>query len=46
MNKHFNKTLIMSEKENIYLNKLIVVGFVKNLLIMMKKSRRSLSRNW
>ena len=37
MNKHFNKNLIMSERKNIYFNKVTVVGFVKNLLIMMKK---------
>ena len=37
MNKHFNKNLIMSEKKNIYFNKVTVVGFVKNLLIMMMK---------
>ena len=37
MNKHSNKNLIMSEKKNIYFNKVTVVGFVKNLLIMMKK---------
>ena len=35
MKKHFNKNLIMSE--NIYFNKVRVAGFVKNLLIMMKK---------
>ena len=35
--KQFNKNLIMSEKNNIYINKVAVVGFVKNLLIMMKK---------
>ena len=46
MNKYFNKNLIMSEKTNIYFKKVIVVGFVKNLLIMMKKSERSLSCNW
>ena len=37
MNKHSNKNLIMSEKKNIYFNKVTVLGFVKNLLIMMKK---------
>ena len=40
MNKHFNKNLIMSEEEEHlleHLNKVAVVGFVKNLLIMMKK---------
>ena len=37
MNKQFNKNLIMSEKEEHLLNKVTVVGFVKNLLIMMKK---------
>ena len=37
MNKHSNKNLIMSEKKKIYFNKVTVVGFVKNLLIMMKK---------
>ena len=39
MNKHLNKNLIMSdhEKKNIYFNKAAVVGFVKNLLIMMRK---------
>ena len=33
MNKHFNKNLIMSERKNIYFNKVTVVGFVKNLFI-------------
>ena len=37
MSKHFNKNLIMSEKKNIYFKKVTVVGFVKNILIMMKK---------
>ena len=37
MNKHFKKNLIMSEKKNIYFNKVTVVGFVKNLLTLMKK---------
>ena len=37
MKKHFNKNLIMSEEEDIYFNKVIVVGFVKRLLIMMMK---------
>ena len=38
-NKNFNKKLIMSEKEEhlFQLNKVTVVGFVKNLLIMIKK---------
>ena len=46
MNKHFNKNLIMVKKKNIYFNEVTVVGFVKNLLIMMRKNKRSLSRNW
>ena len=37
MNQHFNKNLIMSEEESIYFNKVTVVGFVKNVLIMMMK---------
>ena len=37
MNKHFNKNLIMVKKKNIYFNEVTVVGFVKNLLIMMRK---------
>ena len=39
MNKDLNKNLIMSdhEKKNIYFNKAAALGFVKNLLIMMKK---------
>ena len=37
MNKHFNKNLIWVKEKNIYFNKVTVVGFVKNLLIMMKK---------
>ena len=37
INRHFNKNLIMSEEEEIYFNKVTVAGFVKNLLIMMKK---------
>ena len=38
MKKHFSKNLIMS-KEELLFNKVTVVGFVKNLLIMtMKKS--------
>ena len=36
MNKHFNKNLIM-KKKNTFFNKATVVGFVKNLLIMMRK---------
>ena len=36
MNKHFNKNLIMSEKEE-HFNKVTVVAFLKNLLTMMKK---------
>ena len=35
MNKHFNKNLIMSEGEE-HFNKVAVVGFVRNLLIMIK----------
>ena len=46
MNKHFNKNLIMVKIKNIYFNEVTVVGFVKNLLIMMRKNKRSLSRNW
>ena len=34
MNKYFNKNL---KKKNIYFKKVILVGFVKNLLTMMKK---------
>ena len=37
MNKKFNKNLIMSEKKSIYFIKVTVVGFVKNLSIMMRK---------
>ena len=36
MNKHFNKNLIMSEEEYLF-QKVAVVGFVKNLLLTMKK---------
>ena len=36
MKEHFNKNLVMTEEE-IYFNKVIIVGFVKNLLIMMMK---------
>ena len=35
MNKYFNKNLIMSEEEEHLFNKVTVVEFVKNLLIMM-----------
>ena len=37
MNQYFNKNLIMSEKEEHLFQKVIVAGFVKNLLVMMKK---------
>ena len=37
MNQYFNKNLIMSEKEEHLFQKVIVVGFVKNLSVMMKK---------
>ena len=37
MSKYFNKNLILSEEEEHFLKKVTVVGFVKNLLIMMKK---------
>ena len=37
MNKHFNKNLIMSEEEEYLFQKVAVVGFVKNLLLTMKK---------
>ena len=38
MKEYFNKNLIMSEEEeHLFQKKVIVVGFVKNLLIMMKK---------
>ena len=37
MKKHFNQNLIMSEKQEHLFNKVAVVRFVKNLLIMMKK---------
>ena len=43
MNKHFNKNWIMSEKKDIYFNKVTLDGFVKNLLVMIKKKKRSLS---
>ena len=37
MKKHFNKNLIMTEdEEDLLKKKVIIVGFVKNLLIMMK----------
>ena len=36
MNKHFNKNMIMSEEEE-HFNIVTAVGFVKNLLIMMRK---------
>ena len=36
MKKHFSKNLIMS-KEELLFNKVTVVGFVKNLLIMTMK---------
>ena len=36
-NKNFNKNLIMSEKEEHLFQQVTVVGFAKNLLIMMKK---------
>ena len=29
MNKHFNKNLIMNEEEELYFNKVAVVGFVE-----------------
>ena len=38
INKRFNKNLIMSEKKNIYFNKVTVVWFVKNVLTIMKKN--------
>ena len=38
MKEYFNKNLIRSEEEeHLFQKKVIVVGFVKNLLIMMKK---------
>ena len=37
MKVYFNKNLIMTEKKKIYFKKVIIVGFVKNLSIMMKK---------
>ena len=37
MKDQFNKNLNMTEKENIYFSKVIIVGFVKNLLIMKMK---------
>ena len=38
MNEHFNKNLIMIEKEEHLFQKFVpVVGFVKNLLIITKK---------
>ena len=36
MKKHFNKNLIMNEEEE-HFNKVIVVGFVGNLLIKIMK---------
>ena len=36
MKDQFNKNLVMTEKEE-YFNKVIIVGFVKNLLIMKMK---------
>ena len=35
MKKHFNKNLVMTEEEDLF-QKVIIVGFVKNLVIMMK----------
>ena len=37
MKKHFNKNVIMSEEEEHFFNKVIVVGFVKRLLMMTMK---------
>ena len=37
MSKYFNKNWIMSEEEQLYFNKVTVVGFIKSLLIMTKK---------
>ena len=37
MNQHINKKLNMSEEEEHLFQKVAVVGFVKNFLIMMKK---------
>ena len=37
MNQHINKKLIMSKEEEHLFQKVAVVGFAKNLLIMMKK---------
>ena len=37
MKEYCNKNLIMSEKKKIYFKKVIIAGFVKNLLIMKKK---------
>ena len=36
--KHFNKKLIISEEDEHLFNKVTVVGFEENLLIMMMKS--------
>ena len=37
INKQFNKNLIISEEENIYFNKVTVLGFIKDVFIIMKK---------
>ena len=36
MEEYFNKFLIMTEEEKIYFKKVIMVGFVKTLLVMIK----------
>ena len=36
LNKYFNKNLIMSEEEEHLFQKVIIVGFVKNLLMIKK----------
>ena len=35
--KHFNKNLVMTEEEEIYFKKVIIVGFAESLLIMTMK---------
>ena len=36
MEEYLNKFLIMTEEDNIYFKKVIMVGFVKMLLVMIK----------
>ena len=37
MKEYFNKNLLITEEEEGLFQKVIIVGFVRNLLIMMKK---------